>query len=129
MAHQSSTPRRFGIVAPVRVVSIDPETDPKTGERIFRASGEVCANLSRGGAFIRTSDAVEPGRRLLVQIHLPGGAVEAVGRVAWSKRTLSPEGSVDSGMGVEFLGASPEDESTLQHYIEARERDEAEEAG
>ena len=50
---------------------------------------ETCSNLSRGGVFVRTGELLEPGRRVLVELSLPNGSqVEAIGRVAWTKRTL-----------------------------------------
>ena len=100
--------RRVAVHMPVRISTIDPETDPRTGRPYFRATREYCANLSRGGAFIRTSDPLSPGRRVLVEIHVSEGEpVEAIGRVAWSKTVLTTSGDPeDSGVGVEFLGSS-----------------------
>jgi Tfp pilus assembly protein PilZ len=97
--------QRIPVQMSVRLSTIDPEPDPRTGRPFFRASREVCANLSEGGAFIRTNEPVSPGRRVLVEITPPGGrTIEAVGRVAWSRAILSPEGRVEgSGLGVEFL--------------------------
>lgn len=89
---------------PVRVSSIDPETDPRTGRSCFRATHEVCANLSRGGAFIHTDDPLSPGHRVLVEIHVPGrDPIETLGRVAWSRTVLGPGGRVENGVGVEFV--------------------------
>lgn len=97
---------RVPVKVPVRVSTIDPETDPHTGRSYFRASHEVCSNLSEGGAFIHTLDPPEPGRRLLVEIHVPHrGPIETIGRVAWARRVLGAEGMLEgSGVGVEFLG-------------------------
>src|SRR5262245_20435947 len=79
---------------PVRVSTIDPDRDPWSGRSYFRSSQEVCLNLSRGGAFVKTGELLEPGRRVLLEISLPNGSqVEAVGRVAWTKRTLEPRAS------------------------------------
>ena len=46
---------RVPVELPVRLSTIDPEIDPRTGRPYFRASREMCANLSRGGLFIRTA--------------------------------------------------------------------------
>lgn len=118
-----SQPRRHDRVAvelSVRVSTIDPETDPRTGRPFFRASRELCSNLSRGGVYIRTTDVLHPGRRVLVELELPGGSqLEAVGRVAWSKTVLSPEGQAeDNGVGVEFLGGCPAQFSALESFLE-----------
>jgi Tfp pilus assembly protein PilZ len=105
---------------PVRVSTIDPETDPRTGRLYFRATREYCANLSRGGAFIETSDPLAPGRRILVEIHVPEGEpIEAIGRVAWSKTVLTSSGGCEgSGVGVEFLGSSGDQLTALANYLE-----------
>ena len=76
MSHDFDSSRRHQRVSvhvPVRVSTIDPETDPRTGRPYFRDTREYVANLSRGGAFIRTNDPPSPGRRVLVQIHVPNG--------------------------------------------------------
>lgn len=111
--------RRIAVHMPVRISTIDPETDPRTGRPYFRATREYCANLSRGGAFIRTSDPLSPGRRVLVEIHMPEGEpVEAIGRVAWSKTVLTASGDPeDSGVGVEFLGSSGDRLTALADYL------------
>lgn len=96
---------RVSVKVPVRVSTIDPEKDPKTGRAYFRATHEMCSNLSEGGAFIHTVDPPEPGRRLLVEIHVPHyGLVETIGRVAWSRKVIGAAGALDdSGIGVEFI--------------------------
>jgi len=105
---------------PVRISTIDPETDPRTGRPYFRATREYCANLSPGGAFIRTADPLSPGRRVLVEIHVPEGEpIEAIGRIAWSKTVLATSGDPeDSGVGIEFLGSSGDRLTALANYLE-----------
>lgn len=121
-----STPhRRFERVAvdvPVRVSTIDPERDGRTGRSCFLATGETCANLSPGGAFIRTREPFTPGRRVLVELHLPDrGSVEAVGRVAWSRPLLGPRAqSGESGVGVEFVDGAPAHRSALERWLATR---------
>jgi uncharacterized protein (TIGR02266 family) len=101
---------RIPVRVPVRVSTIDPEPDPRTGRPCFRAAREMCANLSCGGAFIRTDDPLSPGHRVLVEIHVPGSEpIETLGRVAWSKSVLGPAGRVESGVGVEFVDAAAAD--------------------
>ena len=107
----------------VRISTIEPERDPWTGRPFFRASHETCVNLSRGGAFVRTAEPLREGRRLLVEIHLPNGEpVEAIGRVAWTRRTLEPgatarEKREGAGIGIEFLGGAADQLSALDDYI------------
>jgi len=117
-SHQRRHPR-VPVALPVRVSTIDPEIDPRSGRPCFRASREVCVNLSRGGLFIHTAEPISPGRRVLVEMHFPDGSpLEAVGRVAWSKRVL---GAADEkprdGIGVEFIGAPPDQLDALEGFL------------
>lgn len=107
---------RVPVRVPVRVSTIDPEMDPRTGRPCFRATRELCANLSPGGAFIRTDDPLSPGHRVLVEIHVPGcEPIETLGRVAWAKSVLGASGALENGVGVEFVDASA---SGLEHEIQ-----------
>lgn len=111
--------RRIPTRIPVRISTIEPERDRWTGRPFFRATREECANMSQGGLFVRTHEPLAPGRRILVEIALPNGKpVEAIGRVAWSKRVVSPgDADRDSGIGVEFLGGAPDQFADLEDYI------------
>lgn len=104
---------------PVRISTIEPDLDPWTGKNYFRASHETCSDVSRGGAFVRTTELLGPGRRVLLELQLPNGSqVETIGRVAWTKRALSPgEPEPDSGVGVEFLGGAVEQFAALDDYL------------
>lgn len=112
--------RRVSASLDVRISTIEPERDPWTGRPFFRASQERCANVSRGGAFVRTGEEFTPGRRLLVEMQLPDGTpLEAIGRVAWTKRVLGgPDNEDGVGVGVEFIGGSPEQLERLEHFID-----------
>jgi uncharacterized protein (TIGR02266 family) len=103
----------------VKISTIDPEKDPWTGRPFFRSIQETCANVSKGGAFVRTQEQFESGRRVLVEMTLPDGReLEAIGRVAWTKRVLAPEGGADDvGVGVEFLGAASEELTALESFL------------
>ncbi|MDH3211030.1 MAG: PilZ domain-containing protein [Myxococcales bacterium] len=107
---------------PARISTIDPEQDPWTGRSFFRATQERCANVSQGGAYVRTAEPLAPGRRLLIEIHLPDGRrLEAIGRVAWSKTVMSPhEHDDEGGIGVEFLGGAASHLTALEDYIANR---------
>jgi uncharacterized protein (TIGR02266 family) len=115
---------RISAALAVRVSTIEPERDPWTGRPFFRATQEHCANVSRGGAFVRTAEPLTPGRRILIELQLPNGApLEAIGRVAWTRRVMSPnESETEAGIGVEFLGAAPEQFSALEHFIDEQDQ-------
>ncbi len=104
---------------PVRISTIEPDLDPLTGRTYFRASHERCANLSRGGAFIQTTELLHPGRRVLVELSLPDGSqVEAIGRVAWTQHTLRPASNgLGCGVGIEFLGGPAEQLTVLEEFV------------
>jgi uncharacterized protein (TIGR02266 family) len=122
----TSQPRRRHQRVPatiaVRISTIEPERDPWTGRPFFRSVQETCCNVSRGGAFVRTAEPLDPGRRVLVEIRLPTGRpIEAIGRVAWVKRVLAPSPAVaDSGIGIEFLGGAAEQFAALEDFISHR---------
>jgi Tfp pilus assembly protein PilZ len=107
----------------VRISTIEPERDPWTGRPFFRAIQELCGNVSRGGVFVKTAEPLDPGRRLLVEVHLPSGPpVEAIGRVAWTKRIMTPHTrDSESGIGIEFIGGAAEQFGALEEYINAVE--------
>jgi len=106
----------------VRISSIEPERDPWTGRPFFRSLQETCENVSRGGVFVKTAEPLDPGRRLLVEIKLPTGQpLEAIGRVAWVKRTVSANPRENqAGVGIEFLGGASEHFEALEAYINHR---------
>ena len=110
---------RVPAIIPVRISTLAPERDPWTGRPFFRASQETCANVSRGGAFVRTEEPLTPGRRILLELHLPNGSsLEAIGRVAWTKRVMGPsERDADAGVGIEFLGGAAEQFDALEQFI------------
>jgi Tfp pilus assembly protein PilZ len=110
---------RVPVTLPVRISTIDPEIDPRSGRPCYRASREVCVNLSRGGLFIHTAETIAPGRRILIEMHFPDGSpLEAVGRVAWSKRVLGARDEAPrDGIGVEFIGAPPQQLEALDDFL------------
>ena len=121
----SQLERRYERIAAgiaVRISSIEPERDPWTGRPFFRSLQETCENVSRGGVFVKTDEPFDPGRRLLVEIKLPTGQpLEAIGRVAWVKRSLGADQlDSDSGIGIEFLGGASEQFEARDDYITRR---------
>jgi Tfp pilus assembly protein PilZ len=111
--------RRVHASFPVRISTIEAEQDPWTGRSYFRASQETCGNVSRGGAFVRTAELLEAGRRVLLELQLPNGSqIEAIGRVKWTRRAMSPGASQpDTGVGVEFLGGASDQLAALDDYL------------
>ncbi len=113
---------RVSVRMPARISTIDPETDPLTGERFFRASSETCANVSRGGAFVSMRETIPAGRRLLVELEIPGGkTVQAIGRVVWVQTKMAaglPAGKAPrSGIGIQFVGGASQDLQALERFV------------
>lgn len=112
--------QRVPLSVPVRISTIDPETDPSTGKPYFRTSEETSANVSRGGTFVLTREPIAPGRRLLIEIDIPDGPrIQTIGRVAWTRTVIEPaEESPTSGFGIEFTGGSPEHLLRLREFLD-----------
>ena len=97
--------RRRPMRSLVRISTIDPELDPESGRFFFRTSHETSADFSLGGLSLRTQDPMRTGRRVLIEVDGPdGGAIEAVGRIAWVRVDPRNRGEGWIGVGVEFLG-------------------------
>jgi len=97
---------RITATLPVRISTVDPETDPSTGKHFFRSSEEI-----------------------VVDIDLPDARdLQLVARVAWTQRQLrsSRAGELDSpGYGIEFSEASSMELARLERYLDSLEpRDE-----
>ncbi len=118
--------RRVSVRVPIRISSVDPERDPKTGKLYFFTSEEVSANISRGGAFVATPEDIPQGRRVLVEIDIPNGSnIQTLGRVVWKrlgsgKVDVSP--NTRPGVGIEFTGGRPEQLNELDRYITSASR-------
>jgi c-di-GMP-binding flagellar brake protein YcgR len=68
------------------------------------------ANISLGGLFIATEEAIRPGTRMVIRFELPNKhRVIAVSRVCYAKK--------GQGLGVEFLSLDDEDRDEIQAYI------------
>jgi hypothetical protein len=115
-ADQRRRHERVALDAPIRVSTIDPELDPHTGRPFFRAFEDRCLNLSRGGLLLRTRESLAPGRRILLEVELPGGPLfEAVARIAWSARAQPSGDALDHG--IEFLGGIPDHLARLERFL------------
>ncbi len=121
-----TTPQKFprqATCVPVRISTVDPETDPDSGQTFFRSTEATTANLSRGGMFVHSWEPLAAGRRVIVVLDLPaGGELQLVGRVVWTRRKLtSRAGSpVETpGYGIEFDGGNRAEQAAVQQILDA----------
>jgi Tfp pilus assembly protein PilZ len=76
------------------------------------------ADVSGGGAFLRSDMLFEVGELLLLQFALPDGrAIRVRGRVVRATREVDEEKERYSGMGVEFVGLGAEDRDAIDAQL------------
>ena len=112
---------RVATAVPVRISTVDAEIDPATGRSFFRSAEETTANLSRGGAYVRSWEPLSAGRRVVITVDLPQeGELQLVGRVVWTRRTLQPSktGELEpAGYGVELVAGAADELDALDRYL------------
>ncbi len=72
------------------------------------------ADLSQGGMFISTPEPLKEGAEISLRMYIPGNEepVDIKGRVRWIRE--DDDESRKSGMGIEFIGMSPEEMDLLK---------------
>ena len=125
--------QRVATAVPVRVSTVDPKVDPKvdptTGRTFFRTAEETTANLSRGGAYVRTWEPLAAGRRVTLTLDFSerqdgSQELQLVGQVAWTRRELTTGAGSrleQPGYGVEFIEASRFQLDALSAHLERLE--------
>jgi hypothetical protein len=90
-----------------------PVTVRAAGSKVEGAIHLDSADLSEGGAFLRSELLFEVGEVLELEIPLADGQVaKASGKVVRVARTPDPSGALP-GMGIEFTKLSPQDRRAL----------------
>ncbi|HIF94170.1 MAG TPA: PilZ domain-containing protein [Myxococcales bacterium] len=114
---------RVASSVPVRISTVDPEIDPASGNSFFRSAEETTANLSQGGAYLKSWEPLAAGRRVIVGINLlTGEELQLTARVVWTRRELRPTAAdklEEAGYGVEFYGLSSREFSTLHQLMDS----------
>jgi hypothetical protein len=99
-----SEARRFArrtVELTARLACLDAEHDPHTGLTSFRVMTVRTVNVSDGGLCIRAEQAVNCGRRVVLELDLPDGRTcDVAGRIVWLELLETTGGS--ARMGVEF---------------------------
>jgi c-di-GMP-binding flagellar brake protein YcgR len=76
------------------------------------------ADVSGGGAFLRSDMLFEVGEVLVLQFSLPDGrAISARGRIVRATREVDEEKERFAGMGVEFVDLRPEDRDAIDAQL------------
>ena len=76
------------------------------------------ADVSGGGAFLRSDMLFEVGEVLVLQFSLPDGRVVAArGRIVRATREVDEEKERFAGMGVEFVDLRPEDRDAIDAQL------------
>ena len=101
---------RSSLVLPVLVS--DAASKARTGIRFDSA------DVSGGGAFLRSDILFEVGELLLLQFSLPDGRpIRARGRVVRTTREVDEARERIAGMGVEFVDLAPEDRDAIDAQL------------
>jgi uncharacterized protein (TIGR02266 family) len=72
----------------------------------------VCANVSKGGVFLRTMNPQPPGKRLRVRFRLPASKreIDTEAVVAWS--------DARSGMGLQFVALHHDEQAEIDGFVD-----------
>jgi hypothetical protein len=103
---------RLRVELTARLACLDPERDPRTGLTSYRVMTVRTVDVSDAGLCIRAEEAVNCGRRVVLELDLPDGRTcDVSGRIVWLE-PREADGKL-SRMGVEFSQLS----SGLVHAI------------
>ena len=76
-------------------------------------------NISKGGLFIKTDEALPLDTIVFLRFTLPGDTklIETEGKVVWCN-TKGGKGYFPKGMGVKFLRLNPDDAEKINKFVE-----------
>lgn len=76
------------------------------------------ANISAMGIFVRTTQPLQMGTRLLLKFAPPGeGSFQLEGTVAWINRVRPDGDNPNPGMGIRFINLQPDERERLVEVI------------
>jgi uncharacterized protein (TIGR02266 family) len=98
--------------------AVDLEVSMSSEHNFYAALVE---NISAGGIFIATHITRPVGEQLELSIALPGGlSLHCTGEVRWT-RAYSENSNSKPGLGIRFLGLSPEAAGLIERFVRNRE--------
>ena len=113
---------RVATTVPMRITTVDAEIDPHSGKTFFRSAEETTANLSKGGAYVRSWEPLAVGCRVVITITVAGTRdLQLAGQVAWTRRAVKPggrDGIQPPGYGIEFKGSETAELRALGRFLE-----------
>jgi uncharacterized protein (TIGR02266 family) len=117
--------------APARISTLPPAHERRVERRLpieldvsvegagFRLDTST-TDLSPGGMFVATHEALPIGTEVLLGVALPGGVtLELLGTVQWRRGNLDIASA--QGVGVSFFCLDPEVKSTIERFCALRE--------
>jgi uncharacterized protein (TIGR02266 family) len=79
-------------------------------------------DISAGGLFVATNDAVGVGMRIDLLFSLPGGRrIKAQGEVRWVRPYDEHHPEVAAGAGVQFVDLAEEARQAIEHFVSSRD--------
>ena len=81
-----------------------------------QGTGSVSSDLSQGGIRFTTAEFIAMACRMIVELEIPALSkpVKAISKVAWIRRTDSPD---RYEVGNQFVEMSKEDKSAVENYL------------
>ena len=107
----------------VRISTVEPEIDIRTGNPFFRSAEETTVDFSRGGIRVHSWEPLAAGTRVIIEVEEPGGGtLQLLAIIAWTRRELRPNqgGALEQpGYGISFSKASKTDLARLDRILES----------
>lgn len=95
---------------------------------IKRIGTTLASDVSANGMFLSHAE-LTPGTHIHFYFELPGGYIEAVGKVVHNQHRVDGGGVARPGAGVRFIQMSDSDRSRLLAYLAGRQRSHSPDSG
>jgi hypothetical protein len=99
-----------------RIKTVNPVHVKRLTAEVLEATGKT-AQLGLGGCMFVNRESLGAGSTVDLVIGVPGGAINAQGRVVYERT----RGSREFEVGIEFLAISPRDRSALEKLFDGVE--------
>lgn len=107
---------RVAVELKARMTTVDPRFEHDEEGGSVEVVEARCVDLSSGGSQVDGGPLWGPGRKVLLELRLPGGReVGVVGVVAWSRVSASDDGAIGARLGLAFAEPAPEQVERYLH--------------